>query len=251
MKRRIFALALIALMICSLFAGCGQASTYKTIEAAVKKTQELDAMSVTTEVVMTISADGMALTLPTTMTIKANDLKGNDPVVWTEFTINMLGQELSAQIYQEDGWSYTVIADDKAKTQSPPQLDQYDYSEEVVQVVPKELLKDVELEKGADGSATATINISGEDFMKVYSDMVDSASANLPSASGDMSVKDAQVVITVANGYVSSYDIAFCLEITDGEDVSSVDVEASVVYENPGQPVEITPPEGYLDFEER
>lgn len=249
MKKRILALALTLVMICSLFAGCSQKSAYETIEAAVEKTQTLDAMDVKMVMDMTVSSNVMTMSMPITLEMKAKDMKSENPVILTNLSLSMLGQTIEAQVYQEDGWSYAVMGDMKQKTQAEPETDQYDYSEEMLQVIPEELMQDVKLEKGEDGAAKATISISGEKFMEVYADLVDQLSESLTEAD-ELDVKDAQVVISVKDGYISTYEITFSLEETAGEDVTSLDVKASITYENPGQPVEITPPEGYQDFPE-
>lgn len=249
MKKRILALALTLLMICGLFAGCGQKSAYQTVAEAVAKTQALEAMDVKMEMDMTINSDVMTMSMPITLEMKAKDTKSENPVILTNLSLSMLGQSIEAQIYQENGWTYAAMGDQKYKTQSEPQTDQYDYSEEMLQIIPEELMQDVKLEKGEDGAAKATISISGEKFMEVYADLVDQISDSLGD-SEDLNVKDAQVVISVKNGYISTYEISFSLEETAGEDVTSLDVKASITYNNPGKSVEITPPEGYQDFPE-
>ena len=45
-------------------------------------------------------------------------------------------------------------------------------------------------------------------------------------------------------------DIAFTMDMTVEGVSTTVEAKATVTYENPGQPVTVTPPEGYQDFEE-
>ena len=249
MKKQILALGLTLVMLCGLFAGCGQESAYETIEAAVAKTQELDDISAKMVMDMTISSEEMSLAMPISMDMKAKNVKSDNPTILTNLTLTMLGQTLDAQIYQENGWSYTVIGEGKHKTQSEPQTDQYNYSEEMMQVIPEELMQDVKMEKGVDGAAKATITIPGEKFTEVYSDLVDELSGNLVEGA-DLTVENAVVTISVKDGYIGAYDMSFSLTASDGEEVTTLDVEASITYENPGKSVEITPPEGYQDFPE-
>ena len=248
MKRSI-ALVLTWLMLCGLFAGCGQKSAYETIEAAVAKTQELDDISAKMVMDMTISSEEMSLAMPISMDMKAKNVKSDNPTILTNLTLTMLGQTLDAQIYQENGWSYSVIGESKHKTQSEPQTDQYNYSEEMMQVIPEELMQDVKMEKGVDGAAKAVITIPGEKFTEVYSDLVDELSGNLVEGA-DLTVENAVVTISVKDGYIGAYDMSFSLTASDGEEVTTLDVESSITYENPGKSVEITPPEGYQDFPE-
>jgi len=247
--KKMIALAMTLLMICGLFAGCGQKSAYQTVAEAVAKTQALESVAVTMEMETTISSESMTISMPITMRMKGKDIKSENPTVLTDLTLSMLGQTMNAQIYQENGWSYAVIGEEKYKTQSEAQTDQYDYSEEMLQIIPEELMKGVTFKKGADGVATATVTIPGEKFTQVYGDLVDSLSSSMESVEV-LTVKDAEVKISVAEGYISAYDMTFAIETSDGEEISTLDVKASIVYENPGKPVEITPPEGYQDFPE-
>ena len=64
-----------------------------------------------------------------------------------------------------------------------------------------------------------------------------------------MQINDAVAKLTVAIGYVTSYDLSFTMEITMEGITSSAEATAAITYENPGQAVTITPPEGYQSFE--
>ena len=64
-----------------------------------------------------------------------------------------------------------------------------------------------------------------------------------------------QVEITVSeDGYVAEYNMEFDMEMTmsmAGLEVTvSAEVEAEIEIENPGEPVTVTPPEGYQDYPE-
>lgn len=246
MKKRILALALVLVMVCCLFTGCGE-SAYSMIQSAIKKTQALESVSVKMEMDMTITSEAMAVSMPIVLDMKGVDIKSDNPTILTNLTMSILGQSLDIEIYQEDGWSYVSMGELKQKTHSAPNMDQYDYSDEMMQVIPEELMKNVEMVKNPDGTATATITIPGEKFMEIYADMVDGLSQNLSDAE-DLSVNDAVIVITVANGYVSCYDMAFSIEAVMEDDVATMEVKAVMTYDNPGQPVQITPPEGYQDY---
>ena len=83
-----------------------------------------------------------------------------------------------------------------------------------------------------------------------HSGLVDMLGNNL-SGVEDLTIQDAVVIISVADGYVQEYTMSFRMEAYDGEELSSLTMDASITYENPGQPVEITSPEGYKDFAEQ
>lgn len=250
MKNRVLTLLLTLLFMCSLCTGCGSsASAHSVIQSAMEKTQALDSMAAEMKMEMTMSANGMTLSMPITVNIKAKDIKSDDPVVFTKLSLTMLGQSLDAEMYQENEWSYVVMGDTKYKTQAENRVDEYDYSDEILQDIPEVLLENVEMVKGEDGSATATISIPGEQFTQIYEELIETLNESV-SEEAEVVISDAVVKITVANGYISVYDMAFNMEVTVDDTSSTMDVKASVSYENPGQDVEITPPEGYQDFEE-
>lgn len=248
MKKRILTFAMILVMLCGLFAGCGE-NPYVMLASAMAKTEKLEEMSAKMDMEMAMSTSAMSITIPISMSVQAKDIKSDNPTIMTTLSVSILGQKVEAQVYQEDGWSYAVMGDLKAKTKSAPELDQYDYSDEIMQEIPEDLVKDAEIVKNSDGSVTATIHISNEKFAEIYSDLLDSMSDSL-SAVQEVTVENAVVVITVAKGYIQSYNMEFRICADKGDDVDTMDVKANISYENPGQPVEITPPDGYQDFPE-
>ena len=59
-----------------------------------------------------------------------------------------------------------------------------------------------------------------------------------------------KIVISVANGYVKSYEVSFHANYTIGNDFISYDYSHSVTFESIDQEVTVTPPEGYENFME-
>lgn len=252
MKKKLIALALTLLLVCTLFTACGE-SAFSIISSAVEKTENLDSMAVQMKLEMNMAMEGMTLSIPLTANIKAKDIKSDAPVTFAEVSMTMLGQSVDVEMYQEGDWAYMVMGDMKYKANVADADSEYDYTDEVnamLQAIPEDLLENVEMVKGDDGSASATISIPDEVFAEIYSDFIDSVGESAGMEGTEITISDAVVRITVANGYVSVYDMEYTMEMTVSGVSATTEVKASATYDNPGEEVTITPPEGYADFEE-
>ena len=267
MRKRLVAMLLALTVLCTgiLFTACGGEGTAETTETvveksvsevineALKKTENLDFMSAVMKMEMNMAAEGITMSIPITAKIKAKDIKSENPIASVVVTMSMFGQEIDIEMYQEGQWAYMVMADMKYKTNAEDMEGEYDYADsanDMLQEIPEELLKDAELVKAEDGSQTVTLSLPGEKFAEIYDDLIESVNSETGTEMGEMKISDAVVKITVDNGYVTVCDIAFTMEMTVEGVTSSTEVKTTLTYENPGQEVTITPPEGYQDFEE-
>jgi len=251
-KRKILSLVLVlcVLCMCAVFSGCEE-EVKTNVNDAVKKTQELDSMHAVMKMEMDMEAEGMSLSIPLTADMKATGLQSGKPVSSSVITMSMLGMDTKIEAYQEGEWMY--IAQDDMKYKVKADDAEYDYSDDaqnMVQTIPEELLKNVETKTGKNGSTTVTVTIPDELFEEVYGDFLDGINAESGMVDGDISIRDAVVQITILNGYVSSYDMQFGMDVTVAEVVTKTTVKANIEYKNPGEKVTPTPPQGYQDFEE-
>jgi hypothetical protein len=264
MKKRLISLFLALTILCTgfLFAGCGNENapeetkvktTFEIINEALEKTANLESMAAEMKMEMTMAAEGMTMLIPMTMKLKAKDMKSESPVISMVVSMTMLGQDIDVELYQEGQWAYMVMGDMKYKTDAKDMEGEYDYAEsadDMLQQIPEELLKDAELVKAEDGSQSVTISFPEEKFAEIYDDFIESVNSDTEVDVGVMKIADPVVKITMSNGYITVYDIAFTMEMTVEGVTSSTEVKATLTYEDPGQEVTITPPEGYQEFEE-
>lgn len=252
MKKKMIALMMALCVMCGLFAACDSESTADVINEAVKKTQALDSMAGEMKMQTDMAMEGMTLSIPVTAEIKAKGLQGENPISSTKLSMSMLGQDIDLEMYQEGDWAYIAMEDMKYKTNVSAVESEYDYTDDMnsmLQELPADLLKDVKLVKNEDGSQKVSISISDEQFAELYKDFIEKANAESAAAS-EIKISDATVSITVAKGYVSVYDMEFTMTMVADEMNATVDVKATVSYQDPGKEVTITPPAGYQDFEE-
>lgn len=255
MKKRIVSLllALCIVCVCGLLASCNQVSTYMVVSQAIEKTEKLDSMAAEMEIEMTMSMMGMDITVPIKADVKAKGLQGDAPVTFAKMSMSMMGETMEFDMYQEGDWAYYVIADMKYKTNIAEAQAEYDYSDtmtDMLQDLPEDLLKDVELVKNEDGSRTMTVSLSDEQFTEIYEEILDDTSAEYGTSVNDLSISDAEISITVADGYISVFDMKFTMNMTVEGVETSADAAYNIKYKDLGKEVTITPPEGYQDFEE-
>lgn len=255
MKKRIVSLllALCVFCMCGLLASCNQLSTFVVVSQALEKTAKLDSMEAKMEMEMEMSMMGMDITVPIDAEVKAKGLQGDNPVSLSDISTSVLGQTVEMVMYQEGDWAYYVVDDMKYKTNIAEAEAETDYTGVVtglLQKLPEGLLEGIELVDNEDGSQTMSLELSGEQFTEIYADILDTTSAQYGDSISKFEISDASISITVKDGYVSVFDMAFTMDMTvEGVETSS-DVVYKVSYLNPGQEVTITPPEGYQDFEE-
>lgn len=253
MKKKLIAAVLAMCVACMLLlTGCGE-STYSIVDKALDKTKSLDSMAAEMKMEMNMEMEGMTMSIPITADLKAKGLNSDSPVTSSAITMSILGQSVEMEMYQEGDWAYIQMDDMKYKTSVTEAESELDYSDDIndmLQNIPENLMEEVELVKGEDGSSTVTISIPDEVFSEIYADFIEVVNESSGQGDGEIAISDAVVKITVADGYVSVYEMEFTMEMTVEEISTKTDVKASVTYKDPGKEVTITPPEGYKDFEE-
>ena len=254
MLKKIFSFVLVMCLVlmCGSLTACNE-DIYSIINDAVEKTDDLDSMDAEMKIQMDIATEGMTLSMPVTVDMKAKGLNSDSPILSSDLSMTMLGQTMEMQMYQEGDWAYLVIDEMKYKTSIAEAESEYDYSDDIdamLQEIPENLLKDVKAVKNDDGSQTVTINISDKQFAEIYDDFIEDVNSSSGTDVADIKISDAVVSITVADGYISVYDIKFKMEMEIEGMKATADVKASVTYKNPGKDVTVTAPEGYKDFEE-
>lgn len=253
MKKRIGLLLLAACMIvmCVAFASCGKTSAYDVVSKAIKNTQKLDsvAMEVTSEI--GTKMDGASFSIPITADITATGLTSENPEIYTETATSMWGISMNVKMYQKDGWAYIDDGDSQHKTQDAETISEQDLINSVdliVQELPEDVLKDVELMENEDGNQMVKLSIPEEKFLDIYGDFAKEIAGEYDAAEADIS--DVDITIVVENEYVSEYKMAFSMKSTEEDDDTEMTVEFNVTYKNPGEAVTVTPLEGYQEFEE-
>ena len=82
----------------------------------------------------------------------------------------------------------------------------------------------------------------------MYADLIDDMTDTAEILSANVQIKDAEVSITVKDGYIQSYSIDYDVVVEASGVTMRYGASASVTYNNPGKTVTITPPAGYQSF---
>ncbi len=255
MMKKWMALAL-AVCLCLCCVSCGlveKASAFATVHDAIEKTRALDSMDCELDMEMTMSMEGMTMTVPVKAAIKAKNTNSK-PVAHSTVSTQMLGMDMEIEMYQEGDWAYIRMKGAEYKVNmAAEEAAEYDYTDEaqaMLQDLPEDLFKDVKAQENEDGSATVTVPIPNEVFTTVYKDLLASLNDSADEEGMKVTVKDAVVKITVADGYVTVYDMSFGMDVDVMGMATSYQVKGAVKYINPGADVTVTPMEGYQDFKE-
>lgn len=252
--KKVLSLILCLCLLASCLAGCEFKSTFQIITEAVEKTRTLDSVAVVMDMKVDLSTEGMSLSVPITADIKASGLQSEAPVSRSIVTTSFMGQELDVDMYQEGDWAYLSMAGmnmkmnmAEAKTEN-----EYDYTDDManlIQALPEDILKDLELTKNKDGSLSITVLLSGEAFTQLYGELLADMNATAGVDAGvETTVKDATVSITMAGGYITRYDVTFGTTTTVQGLAAECSFAVGIRYTDPGTPVTVTPPEGYQDY---
>ena len=255
MKRRLIALllAMSVLCICVLFTSCNQESVYAAVSEAMENTKKLDSMVATMKMDMEMSLMGQTVDASVVAEIKAKDITGDAPIAYTKMKVSTLGQNQVIEAYQEGGWMYISANDMQYKTNAEANMAEYNYNDEVNNMlvdIPEEFMDDLTFEFGKDGSKTVVISIPDDEFAEIFDAYLENLNSSNGLEGGDVTISDAEVSITVLDGYISEYEMEFMMTMEMNGVTVDAEVEASIEFEYPKGGVEITPPEGYQNFEE-
>ena len=269
MKKRI--LAVLCVMCVLLLSGCGlddsaaagnagnppattaapQKTSFEIIHEALKKTDALDTMNAEMQMDISISMADQTLEMPMSVIYKAKDMNSGSPVIQSQISTSVMGQSTQIDMYQEGNWAYITAQGQnfKADISAGNPYDQTGSFDNIMMDLPENLLANLPMVQNPDGSQTLTLSIPNEAFAEIYGDMLESINSSTGTGSAtSLSIKDATVKITVANGYLAEYSMSFSMDMTVTGVETNSSITAGIIFHNPGQDVVITPPAGYQDY---
>ena len=249
--KKIVSLCLVLCLAVALFAGCETVTAAVEIAEALDKTRALDSIDAEIVTKLTMSAEGKSETMRSTVHMQADGLKSDSPKLSIQSETAGQGYTGNTHIYLEDQGAYYTLYSFHYKMKIDDAGDETDYTEavtELMQDIPAELLKNVKLEKQADGSRTVTITLTDEQLSEIFEETVEGITDELGSDLDDLVVNNAKVTIAIKDGYVTKYALQYHVSVEAMGIKMEADAEVSVALKNPGSKVTATPPEGYKDF---
>lgn len=233
-------------------------TTAEKVSEAIEAVQAYDAYAATYDMNMKMDMMGMSLDVPMTMDLKIRDAHSESPVASIDMTMEMFGVELEMPMYMEGDWVYSSVMgmNYKTRVEDSEESAYANAVEDMVKDLPEELFEGLEMTLNEDGSETVELSIPQDQFNELFEATLDSVSDTAGEGYSDVSVSDTKVSITIKDGLVSVYDISYKMSMkTEGlSEGELIDVEADahviLTFTAFGDEVVITPPEGYLDYEE-
>ncbi|MBR2024632.1 MAG: hypothetical protein IKA02_02345 [Clostridia bacterium] len=249
----IIALLMVAVSVLS-FASCEVLKTEEVINNAIENTAKLNDFEANVDIAIDMAMTGMTMNIPMDMAIKVKDANKENPISWSSITMEMLGEKITTESYMDSEYVYILSDGEGYKVPVEDAEDEYDFSgefDESLKKLPVDLIKDIELVKGEDGSYKITVNVPKEVFEELYDEIIDSMSeASLGEVVEDLELSDCVVSVTVKDDYVTNYDISFVMSLSIQGISATSTVNAKYEIVNPGKSVTITPPQGYENFED-
>ena len=247
-------LALMLLVTSAAFVSCQKQETpAQRLQRALDATQASDAIDATIEMTMEMSASGVYVEIPMSMDVKTKGVHSKTPVSSVVMQMEMFGMTLEIPMYMEGEWVYTSMMGESYKTKiDEADTDYTALAQSFTNDLPASLLEGQTMTKNGDGSETVTIAVPSDTFTELFSEAMGLAgdTAGLDGEVGDVAVKDATVTITIKDGLVRQYDMAYVMEMSAGGIATQMNVSTNCTYHAFGDDVTVTPPEGYLDYPE-
>ncbi len=269
-NRKVFRLTVLLLVFCMILGACTSKqepakTAYELVSEAVKKTSELDSAQVSMVMSTTTEALGTKMTIPITADLKMTGMKSGKINMLGNIKANMLGMEMSIDIYFDSQAMYLSMMGMKVKI-DPNTADAGDYNfaetyKGMVQEIPEDVLKDIEIVTNDDKSKSVSFSLDGEKFSSIYKDLIrnlsdiEQYSESIKDLKSDIKISDAKVDITVLpNGYIGTYSVKFNMDVSMksaeyGMDQSmNMSMDIKVSYVDPGKTVTVTPPADLSEY---
>lgn len=234
----------------------------KLISDAQKKTTGLESLDFDISETSKEIGDNYTYEQTLTMNLKVSGLN-TDKIIYkaTEIaTVN--GVEYTSVLFYSDGYYYIDDGEDSfkmtAEEMGMEQTDDVGSSiANTLVSLPKEVLENAVVTDIEDGSKTVEVSLTSEKFVVLFKEHCDVivSEVTMGEEAESAEFSDAKVIVIVnPDGYFTSYAIECGYEIScdfwgDGEITVSKGGSKNVFdFNNPGEKVDITLPEGYEDF---
>lgn len=258
MKKKRFGLLLLALVLClcmSSLSGCTP-DVYEQYVQAAAKTNALGQMDADVNMEMSMGIAGSTFQTTVSGTMKA-DHSGGSPVMDMALNMALLGQSIDMHVYYADGVAYYDAQGTKYKMALPidqlkEQTDQV--STQILQFDESAILKSMATSEKEGSRYRVTVSADAiQSYLKdaMGSTMQNSDSSSLVDLNSmNLQFSDVDVSFLIGkDGYIHEQTLQFTCT-ADMDAMSSgvmtgemeMTYDATVTYNNPGQPVTITAP---------
>lgn len=250
--KRLSAILLTFAMAVSL-AGCGGKKDPKEIyDDAVKKQKEMASFDADMKMDMSLVHDTETMDISMVMNMKIDGINTESMRYLMDGTTSTMGQNLDTMMYYEGGYCYMEAMGQKFKYT----MELEDMVQQVEQNIgasslDSSYLKDISAKKDGDNQIlTYTVDEAKmEEVMEEMMDILGNTAAGIDNASNTIKALSGEMVLN-KEGYAISSKANLSMEMVIGGDTATMELEMEVTYNNPGQEVSITAPDGLDSYTE-
>lgn len=229
-------------------------SLYAIVSAAIDKT--LKANSYDADLETAVKTDLMGYKTENSMThnMKATGLDTDKPTSGVDGQAIIDGYAMDQVFYYDGEWKYFDITEDGGYKS------RYTFDEFASDVcapqtflfeLPEALFDGIQGTNNNDGSLSVTLTVDEATMETIYKDAITTIVYDVVGNDLNQVVtKDASITLTVADGYIRSYSVAFTCAITAGSDWVTFETSMSVDFISCDQDVTITAPANLENFYE-
>ena len=265
--KKLLSLTLAVLMLMTLMSCTPKKKTaYEILSEAAEKMEKLDSFDMSTDINIAMTTQGFTFEIPASIEIKASGIQSDAPEAYVYIDLSYVGMTISFEVYVADGYLYYAamgtsgkvnLGDISDENSNESTFDLDSYMEEYDNML-KVSLEESVVQENEDGSKTVTYTIKKDQAIslidKLITEMTGEEAAEEVRETLNQ-ISDIKISQTVnKDGYISAGDMeyAFAVEGVSGADSVDLNLEfdMSLTLNNPGEPVEVTPMDGYESFEE-
>ena len=276
MKKHCRSILVISLiLLCLILSSCSsdgisKLNAYQLVKSAVEKTSQLESYEMEQKVSSTTELLGEEMETILAFDLKVADAAGKTPRAIGTMSLTLMGEEIKIDAYYENDVIYMSVEDEKVRIDASDEEAQtyqfLDTQKGILQIVPEDVLKDTKVTDNEDKSRTVELEPDEEKFSEIYNELISRMSNEeayaemMEDLKTTISIHDAHISITVLpSGYIGEYNISFTMDLQmsskaeDFEYSINMDVDASIVYKDPGAKVTVTAPadlDTYKDYSE-
>ncbi len=254
--KRITSLLLAILMLVSVFtlSSCFKKETPESlVNGAIKDFIECDAVELDMLMEIAMEMMGLEFTIPINVHMASTGNNSDNQILSLQMSMSAFGMEESKDTYTDGDWTYVI---ENGESYKEPYIEDAEEEDDALvsdtsilsSTLPAELFEGTEIVENEDGSKTVEFDVSSEDLLELFPELVESLTETAGDAGAEIS--SSHIKFTVLAGKLAEFDLSFEMEVS----MEGVSMPASAKLEMDilafGDDVKITPPEGYLDFPE-
>lgn len=236
------------------FAGCGSGADGAAIyEAANKKMEELNSLDVSYTMEMKMKNGEETMDISSSMNMKMDSINSAENLrILGEGTTSAEGQDIDTKMYYENGYYYMEAAGQKFKYAMDFEAMLETAEQSVGGNMDVAYMKEVKVTKSGDNQILTFTGDASK--MDAYVQEMMASMGTMGGMEGvSYTIKEISGEATVnKDGYFSNVKIKMSMDMSMGSESISIDMNMDQVYNNIGQPANITAPadlDSYMEID--